>query len=82
MSEDFHCELDDHIAESMKDPDFAAAFKAAAERFEASVAFTCPRGCCEERLIPGDGDWQTGVGPVDCPHRDDDAATIRATWRV
>lgn len=72
MSEHYD-ELDADIAESMKDPEYAAAYRAAEERHKRLVERPCREGNCVELYDPltGQSD-ESGWGPVDCPCRDDD----------
>lgn len=60
-------ELDAHIAESMKDPEFAVAYAAAQERDKRLVKSTCSEGNCVVFTDPQDPEYESGWGPVDCP---------------
>jgi hypothetical protein len=64
-------ELDDHIAESMKDPEYAAAFRAAEERHARLLERPCREGNCVELYDPESGESDGGWGPVGCPCQDE-----------
>ena len=64
-------ELDAHIAESMKDPEYAAAFKAAEERHARLLERPCREGNCVEFYDPKTGESESGWGPVGCPCQED-----------
>ena len=68
----FHDELDAHIAESMKDPEYAAAYKAASERDARLLERPCREGNCVELYDPETGESDSGWGPVGCPCQNDD----------
>lgn len=67
----FHDELDAHIAESMKDPEYAAAYRAAEERNARLLERPCSEGNCVELYDPETGESDSGWGPVGCPCQDD-----------
>lgn len=65
-----HDELDAHIAESMKDPEYAAAFRAAQKRHERLIERPCREGNCVELYDPETRETHGGWGPVGCPCQD------------
>lgn len=67
----YHCELDEHIAESMKDPEYAAAYRAASERMDRLLERPCSEGNCVELYDPETGESDSGWGPVGCPCQDE-----------
>jgi hypothetical protein len=67
-------ELDAHIAESMKDPEYAAAFRAAEERQARLLERPCREGNCVELYDPETGESDSGWGPVGCPCQDENPA--------
>lgn len=66
-------ELEAHIAESMKDPEYAAAYRAAEEREARLRKRPCSEGNCVELFDPETGESDGGWGPVGCPCQDGDA---------
>lgn len=68
-------ELDAHIAESMKDPEYAAAVKAAEEREARLVQSECSERNCVVLTDPQDPEYEAGWGPVGCPCQDDGATS-------
>lgn len=70
-------ELDAHIAESMKDPEYAAAHKAARERVDRLLERPCREGNCVELYDPETGESDSGWGPVGCPCQDESPAAHR-----
>lgn len=64
--------FDADLAESMKDPEFAAAYKAAKERHARLLERPCREGNCVELYDPETGESDAGWGPVGCPCQDDD----------
>lgn len=67
MPEEFHCDLDAHIAESMKDPEYAAAVARIEAEREFMVEQPCVEGCCVEIIDTRTGENTGGWGPVGCP---------------
>lgn len=66
----FRDELDDHIAESMKDPEYAALYRAAEARHARMCERPCSEGNCVELYDPETGESDSGWGPVGCPCQD------------
>lgn len=66
----YHDELDAHIAESMKDPEYAAAFKDAEDRHARLLERPCSEGNCVELYDPMTGESDSGWGLVGCPCQD------------
>lgn len=58
------------IAESMKDPEYAAAANASAERNARLLERPCSEGNCVELYDPLTGESDSGWGPVGCPCQD------------
>lgn len=70
-AEAFRDELEDCIAESMKDPEYATLARAADERQARLVESLCSEGNCVVLTDPDDPEYEGGWGPVDCPCQDD-----------
>lgn len=64
--ETFECELDAHIAESMNEPAFRAAFEASTAKYARAVTRICPFGNCTVDIDPVDRTIMGGAGPVGC----------------
>lgn len=60
-------ELDSHIAESMKDPAFARAYRKAEARAKREIQVSCAWGNCTHMVDPLDGKIVSGIGPMLCP---------------
>lgn len=69
MSAHFDAFEADH-AEWMKDPEYAAAYRAAEERSARLVESPCSEGVCVVLTDPHDPEYEAGWGPVGCPCQD------------
>lgn len=69
-----HAKFDALMNESMKDPQVAAAFRAAKERQKRLIESECRHGNCVVLTDPIDPHYEAGWGPVGCPCQDEVSA--------